>query len=134
VPLVLVYLPSVLSVYALASDASAQTVDRRPAVHPAAAVTQRSDVIAGRVARIAQARGVGFVDTRPRLRAAAAEAPVHGPRDWRHFNRRGYEALADAVASHLVCAQRNRTGECVAWGLTPAARLEASPCVASRAG
>ena len=41
------------------------------------------------------------VDTRQTLRQASQDQFVHGPRDWDHFNKAGYHALAKAVATAL---------------------------------
>ena len=100
--LCVVYVPSPLASYELVSqEVSIQSYEGRGSEYPAALVTQRSDAIAKRIAEIARAEGVGFVDARPLLREASARALVHGPRDWEHFNRRGYEALARAALQAL---------------------------------
>jgi lysophospholipase L1-like esterase len=70
--------------------------------YPAAQVQQRSDALRRRVGDLAAELELGFVDATPALRAAASRAPIHGPRDDRHFNRHGYEALAGAIAARLA--------------------------------
>lgn len=101
----IVYVPSPLACYALASaevvaEVGAGGRDARR-VYPAAEVAARSDALAARVAAIARAGGLGFVDARPFVRAASAERIVHGPRDWKHLNRDGQEALARAARAAL---------------------------------
>ena len=103
--LIVVYVPSPLASYDLASEqVSIQSYEGRGSEYPAALVTQRSDAIAKRIGEIARTEGAGFVDARPLLREASAGALVHGPRDWEHFNRRGYEALARADLQALGAA------------------------------
>ena len=53
-----------------------------------------------RVATLTQ--GVSFIDARPAMRKAAARQPVHGPRDWNHLNKNGYEALSDLIAARIA--------------------------------
>jgi hypothetical protein len=38
---------------------------------------------------------------RAAIRAASAGGLVHGPRDFKHFNRRGMEVLGQAVAERI---------------------------------
>jgi hypothetical protein len=38
---------------------------------------------------------------RPALRAAAAKALIHGPRDWNHFNDAGYRVLGETLAKSI---------------------------------
>lgn len=100
--IVTVYLPSPLTVYEPASDhVVIQTYHKGPARWPAAAVAARSDVLCRRLRDIAGRAGVGFLDTRAALRAAARVRAIHGPRDWKHLNRHGQEVLG-AVLSDSV--------------------------------
>ncbi len=99
---VVIYIPSPLASYELASDqVSIQTYEKRGEVYPASLVSQRSDYIAAKIEDTCRKQDVLFVDTRPVLRAASRNQFVHGPRDWSHFNRRGYELLGE-VASTVV--------------------------------
>ena len=45
--------------------------------------------------------GAGFLDLRPAIRAASESDFVHGPRDFKHFNRKGMEVLGQAVAERI---------------------------------
>jgi hypothetical protein len=47
------------------------------------------------------AGGASFVDARPAFRRAAAEAFIHGPRDWNHPNQLGYTVLGTLVAQKI---------------------------------
>jgi lysophospholipase L1-like esterase len=102
IPILLVYLPSPLAVYRLAAErVPIETTNGPHRVHASAAVERRSDRIGAAVAAIAAAVGVDFLDARPVLRAIARDRPVHGPGDWGHLNRTGYEALGRAIAGAL---------------------------------
>jgi hypothetical protein len=110
-----IYLPSPASTYRYAT---AEVVGRdiyepepsrksgRPVLvdGPAFAVTDvyaRSQRICEEIRAAALRNGAGFMDSRPMLRAAGAQAPVHGPRDWKHLNEHGYRLLGALVAHHL---------------------------------
>jgi hypothetical protein len=103
VPRLLVYLPSPLGSYPLLSRAVDVQVYRKgdPRRFPSAAVSARSDLMATRLRAACARAGVAFLDTRPALRAVAAQRLIHGPRDFKHYNESGYAALADAVAAVL---------------------------------
>jgi hypothetical protein len=45
--------------------------------------------------------GAGFLDLRTAIRAAIARDFIHGPRDFKHFNRKGMEVLGQAVADRI---------------------------------
>lgn len=100
---IVVYLPSPLSCYDLATD----TVHSQRAApgenrFPARLVRTRGERLAAAVRDAALAHGLDFIDPRPALREEARKGFLHGPRDWRHFNRAGYTALARAVAARLA--------------------------------
>ena len=102
VPMLLVYVPSPLAVYRLAAlRVPVDAYEGPHQVHASAAVEQRSERICARVAEIAAAVGVDFLDSRPALRRVARDRLIHGPGDWKHFNRAGYEALGRAIAQAL---------------------------------
>ena len=104
-----VYLPSPLSSYRLASDTvSTQTYHGRDEVYPASLVAERSDAIARRIRELTESQGCAFVDAREHLRRESAETLIHGPKDWKHYNRTGLEALTDAVLEDPVCHERAR--------------------------
>ena len=103
--IVLVYVPSVLECYEIMSeqvsvqDRFAATEGRKPgSIFPTSGLNQRSDEVATRIQSIAQKLAIPFIDARPQIRSAARQEIIHGPRDWLHFNKRGYEVLASAIA------------------------------------
>jgi len=102
-PVLVVYLPSPLSSYRLASaEVSSQQYVPGAATHyPRARVLEYSNAICELIRTATTTHGAGFLDLRHAIRAASAGDFVHGPRDFKHFNRRGMEALGLAVAGRL---------------------------------
>jgi hypothetical protein len=102
-PVLVAYLPSPLSSYRIAMpEVSIESyMQGRASRYPRERVTDTSDRICGLIRAATVAHQAGFLDTRPALRAASADAPVHGPRDFKHFNREGMEALGEAVAGRI---------------------------------
>jgi len=87
----IVYIPSPISVYKWASPTITIVGGT---VTPVIRVYQRSDEIFEQIKTIAVKYNHPLIDTRPFLRAIALKEPVHGPRDWYHPNKKGYEAIA----------------------------------------
>jgi hypothetical protein len=102
-PVLIAYVPSPLSSYQLVG--SEVSIERylgdRAGRYPRERVAQYSDLICGLIRAAAVRNGAGFLDLRPALRAASARNVVHGPRDFKHFNRNGMEALGQAVAERI---------------------------------
>ncbi len=103
-----VYIPAPLSVYRLAGDTAfyiSQPAPGDPPIRkgevPVAKVAHNSQMLCGLIRNASLRHGVGFLDTRPALRQAAATRPVHGPHDWSHFNEAGYRLLGRIVADEL---------------------------------
>jgi hypothetical protein len=102
-----VYIPSPLSSYALASDrVRIESYEGRGDVFESDLVRARSDEIASRIEAVAERHGFGFVDARDRIRRRSAEVLVHGPRDWKHLNEAGHRALAAAAVSLIEDLER----------------------------
>lgn len=98
----IVHLPSVLSTYELLGPtATVEAYDRSSTVHGATEVAARSNDICRRLRDITLGLGAGFVDARPAMRELGIQKIIHGPRDWRHFDRAGYTHLGETVAASL---------------------------------
>src|SRR5262249_4586549 len=108
VPMKLVYIPSPAATYRhsaatiLSHDiylpiTNASQIGKEVLVDgrafPVAAVYANSQKICEKMRNVSVAQGIGFIDTRPTFRAAAARRPLHGPRDWNHLNESGYRVL-----------------------------------------
>ena len=97
---VLVYIPSVLSVYDMQNEyVSVQAYTGRKLDVSLQDARQSSSAMHAQFQRIAAQQHIPVIDVTKALQSAAHHAPVHGPEDWNHLNRKGYEVLAEAIAS-----------------------------------
>jgi len=86
----------------LGSEISSQQYVPGAAAHyPTARVSEYSDAVCELIRAATIGHGAGFLDLRPAIRGASARDFVHGPRDFKHFNRKGMEALGQAVAAQI---------------------------------
>jgi hypothetical protein len=98
----IVYIPSPLVLYELESASVKVTPpDGTGRIYSVSEIYRMSDELCNQVALVAARVGSTFLDLRPYVHIRAKAHPVHGPKDWHHFNRRGYEALGSAVAESL---------------------------------
>ncbi len=88
-PVVLVYIPATLTCYTPAGGEVLTYYGGERLFRPET-LTQGSDTLYDLVSTAAAGLGIPSIDTRPALREAARQAPIHGPRDWDHFNKLGY--------------------------------------------
>jgi hypothetical protein len=115
----MVYLPSPAAIYRHADEAVDTYTDwplntvRSARVGEIDAASQRT---CEQIRRLTMAQGVRFLDMRPALRAAAANALIHGPRDWNHFNDAGYRVLGGALAKTM---DDTASMECRDWASRP---------------
>jgi hypothetical protein len=102
-PILVVYLPSPLSTYRLLSrEVSIQRyVTNRATRYPREHVAEYSIAICRLIRAATIAHKAGFLDLRPAARTASARDVLHGPRDFKHFNRKGMEILGQAVAERI---------------------------------
>jgi hypothetical protein len=102
-PVLVVYVPSPLSSYRLLSlEVSIQQYvkDRAPR-YPKERVAEYSNAICLLIRAATIGQGAGFLDLRPAIRSASARDILHGPRDFKHFNRKGMEVLGQTVAERM---------------------------------
>jgi hypothetical protein len=140
VPMTLIYIPSPAAIYRHAgaqviahdiylpvSDPSQigkeTVVDGK--VFPVAAVYANSQKICEKIRDVSIAQGIGFIDTRPALRAAASARPLHGPRDWNHLNENGYRALGSFLAGRINTPAADRCSD--EWGSKDQHAIAISP-------
>jgi len=98
--LCVVYIPSPLVVYRLAGEGSKGEGEASRGPNPPA-VQARSRALRDRVGALVRETGTAFVDATPGIQRAGKTHFLHGPRDWRHLNQRGYRELAGAVQACL---------------------------------
>lgn len=97
--LFIVYIPAPLSCYDLVSDRA--TFDGGTHLYAPQEVTARANALRDRVRDFAGQEGFAFVDLLTPSRALAHRVLLHGPRDYSHYNRAGYELLARQVADAM---------------------------------
>ena len=102
-PVLVVYLPSPLSSYRLlGTEVSSQQYSPGAATHYSRErVLEYSNTICQLIRAATIRYGAGFLDLRPAILATSASEFVHGPRDFKHFNRKGMEVLGRAVAERI---------------------------------
>jgi hypothetical protein len=97
-----VYIPSPLECYKIASpEVDILRYEGRRPRYRVEELEHRRRLAVTAIQRATEANGLVFLDATPHLRSASRSEPVHGPKDWKHFNRAGYEALARAVLTIL---------------------------------
>src|SRR5205823_4359898 len=81
-----------------------ETYENRGRRYPVAHLERRHEQVLAAIRSAALEQHCTFVDATPYLLGASETALVHGPRDWKHFNRDGYTALSRAAISALPLA------------------------------
>ena len=100
--MVLVYIPSVLSIYDLQSrEVSVQTYERRATVFPAQQMVTQSTLMRSTFQTLAAKHQIPVIDTTDALRMAGKQELQHGPNDWNHLNETGYRTLSNAILQQL---------------------------------
>ena len=104
-PITVVYVPSALSVYQLDGSVYIYSIEPREEGRTGRAspaqISRRSDLICNLVRTTSVHHNVGFFDTRPGFRQAASLRVLHGPLDWVHPNRDGYQVLGELLVSRM---------------------------------
>jgi len=109
VPVTMVYVPSPLTIYRHAQDDVSYCSFFSAGLAPRALSERHHDLMRDMVARISADQRVDFVDATPALREAASANVIHGPQDWDHLNKIGYEALGTLVAARLQESPEDRS-------------------------
>jgi len=100
-PVTVVYVPSPLSVYRHAAETVAFCSPTGGGPISADIATRHHLMMRDVAARMSAASHIDFVDATPALRAAAETRVIHGPEDWDHLNKGGYEVLGKLVAARV---------------------------------
>jgi hypothetical protein len=105
VPITVVYIPSILSIYHLTGPRYRYAIqprdDGKSDWATAAQIARNTDLICNLVRNASARHRAGFFDARPGLREAAATRLLHGPIDWEHFNEQGYRTLGALLADRI---------------------------------
>ena len=95
----IVYIPSLATVYPWREPITLQVY--HPGRGKASASNDenaaRSLWIREQIAAHAGAHGYGFIDVTESMKASAESTVLHGPKDWKHPNRLGYQIVRDAI-------------------------------------
>ncbi len=115
--IIVVYIPSAIESYARVSQKISVTNLRTKnkhieEIHTSSKLVQRSNEIADRVKKITISFGLAFIDIRTDIRAASTQQLIHGPIDWLHFNRKGYEVLAQSISCAMIKQNILETSTC----------------------
>ncbi len=97
-----VYIPSPLSCYELASErVDVQPYHGRSTVYPSPRVQERSREIRNRVRSIIEKARIDFLDLTPAMQELARTTCIHGPREWKHFNAAGYTRMGEEIVQRV---------------------------------
>jgi len=115
--IIVVYIPSVIESYSRMSEKlsiiNIRTKNKYiEEIYTSSQLMQRSNEIADRVKKISTSFGLSFIDTRADIRAASTQQLIHGPVDWLHFNRKGYEVLAQSISCGMAKQNILETSRC----------------------
>jgi hypothetical protein len=111
----IIYIPSPISSYKIVSShihsrGYMQDVD----VTETKVVEVKHIKLCKTIKRFAEFNQFSFVNTTKSLRHAALSDFIHGPVDWDHFNKRGYQVLSDDLAKlFLIKKEGIRMDNCV---------------------
>ena len=111
----IVFIPSPLSSYEMVSpNIVYKGFMSFPNVVSTTVIENRHRVICKAIQTVASNHNVPFINTTKSLRKASSMEIIHGPSDWDHFNRRGYQVLSDDLAEVLIQpVEDTRTDACV---------------------
>ena len=100
--ILVVYLPSPLASYELSSQkVSIETYHDRDEMYDVADVARKNAFISHTIKSITELKGFVFINTTDAIRMASQKELLHGPSEWKHFNKRGYTVLAEAILPHI---------------------------------
>jgi len=101
VPITMVYVPSPLSIYRHAEETISFCSFFGAGLAQEILSQRHHDAMRDMVAGISADQRVDFVDATPALRETARTRVIHGPIDWDHLNKTGYETLGTLVAARF---------------------------------
>jgi hypothetical protein len=110
-----VFIPSPLSSYGLVSQkVSYRGYMESKNLEEVAVINRRHAELCEAIRDISVVRKVSFLNTTKSLRRVAYQEFIHGPTDWDHFNKKGYEALSTDIAEiFLKPGGGVRTDNCI---------------------
>ena len=111
----IVFIPSPLSSYQIVSSkVSFRGYIEKESLVDTVKIKKRHAKLCEAIRGISLVRKVSFLNTTKSLRKVASQEFIHGPIDWDHFNKRGYEALSTDIAEvFLKPGGGARTDNCI---------------------
>ena len=111
----IVFIPSPLSSYQIVSSkVSFRGYFSKESLVETVIIKKRHVKVCEAIQTIALAWEVSFLNTTKSLRKVASQEFIHGPIDWDHFNKGGYEALSTDIAEiFLKPGGEVRTDNCI---------------------
>jgi hypothetical protein len=102
-PVLVIYVPSPLASYELrGTEVTVQPyMTGRRTRYPKEQVLRSSDTVCDLIRSASIGQGAGFLDLRPAVRAESSRELIHGPRDYKHFNREGMKVLGVTVSERI---------------------------------
>lgn len=99
-PIEIIYIPSIVTSYDWKSSKihiESYTTTKGNVFTTSENNTKYSDEIRRRISKFAADNNFSFTDTTNRIKKIGRVDLVHGPIDWRHFNKLGYEAVSAEI-------------------------------------
>jgi hypothetical protein len=111
----IIYIPSPISSYnIISSHIHYRGFMQEINLGKTAVVEENHINLCKKIKRYAEFRGFSFINTTKSLRQATLSNFIHGPIDWDHFNKRGYQVLSDElIGLFSIKGQGIRIDNCV---------------------
>jgi hypothetical protein len=111
----IVYIPSPVSAYkVISSHVQSRGYMQDVEITETQIVEFKHIKLCKTIKRFARSNEFSFINTTEKLRQAASLNFIHGPRDWDHLNKRGYQVLSDDIAEiFLNTNNTRRLDDCV---------------------
>ena len=94
----IVFIPSTLSSYKIiSSNVHYRGFMQGPNIIETATIEKSHARLCGAIKQIAVNHNFSFINVTKSIRLAASVEFMHGPLDWDHFNKRGYQVLSDEL-------------------------------------
>lgn len=97
----IVFLPSVVAAYETKGPVFIQTCQNGRDKISYAENQKRSRFVRSEIGAFAAEEKIPFVDATQKIVEAGREKFIRGPRDWKHFNRKGYDTVCDAIKENF---------------------------------
>lgn len=97
----IVYLPSIVAAYETMAPVYIQTYQNGRNKISYAENLKRSQLIRSEIEKFAAKEKISYVDTTQQVIEAGRKNFIHGPKDWKHFNQKGYDVVYHAIKENF---------------------------------